>query len=545
MNMLRPLKTLTLSSCLIAGTIFNAAAQFYVPPIGPEFIYGDPSVGKPQSISCYAFRGLNTPMAFGQTDVYLAAWTNPDPGAVSEVTWQFSVSGSPTALLYQGSQLYTDVADLEVGAMRNLGTNTTQIYVAYYKLGSGHFVDIYDITTSPFNPVVYNTTMNLSSSPTYGRIRMDSHSTELRDMVIVWEEPGVGIRTMAGRDGTWYAPKTLDNTFGEAGPDVAFCRTNNGINVHYVHHKVGMVITESVVPYSALLGGGSIVYPSVEDVNVLSNPLRSRLMLDAPDDYNVDNWAYTYTDNHIDISVQYMDHNTSSTAGNVSVSSGALGNVGTAGSLKVFTPTIHYGMGALAPGNPGATDQIHVGWYSTDGIGFNRYIALEMNESGSSLISPADYLDLPSGSNATTYPLLPYTGIAFSKGDLKYAPDYMYAVYYDYDGPSGQFNLHHAFHDWGTGAFKGTKDLKAGTGTYPNPFNETINTSVTLKEAGVATVELFDITGKVIAQTKASLTAGTHSLQLNGLQNITPGVYFINTTINGLKTDSKAVVKQQ
>ncbi|MNL24137.1 hypothetical protein D3C87_1455600 [compost metagenome] len=120
----------------------------------------------------------------------------------------------------------------------------------------------------------------------------------------------------------------------------------------------------------------------------------------------------------------------------------------------------------------------------------------------------------------------------------------MYAVYYDYDGPSGQFNLHHAFHDWGTGAFKGTKELKAVTGTYPNPFNETINTSVTLKEASVATVELFDITGKAMAQTKASLNAGTHSLQLNGLQNITPGVYFMTTSINGQKTDSKTVIKQ-
>ena len=544
MNMLQPLKTLTLSSCLLAATVFHANAQSYVMPLAPEFVYGDPSVSKPESISCLGFRDFNTSTGFGPTDVYLAAWTNPNPGALSEVTWQFTVSGSPTAISYQGSRLYSDVMDLEVGAMRNLTTNNTQIFVAYYKIGSGHYVDIYDITTSTTNPVVFNTTMTLSSSPNYGRIRLDSHSTELRDVVIAWEEPGVGIRTMAGHDGNWYAPKTLNGTTAEAGPDVAFCRTNSGINVHYVYHKSGVAITESVIPYTSLLSGAPTVTPSVEDVNVLLAPLRSRIMLDAPDDYNVDNWAYTYTDqNHMDVFVQYMDHNTSSSAATVSVNSGSLGNFGTIGMFKVFSPTIHYGMGALAPGNPGATDQIHVGWYSTDGSAFNRYIALEMNESGSSLISPADYLDLPNGSNATTYPLIPSSGIAFSKSDLKYAPDYMYTVFYDYDAPTGQFSLHHAFHDWGTGAFKGSKNLSIAASTYPNPFSDVIHTTVTLKDAGEVTVQLFDITGKVAAQTKATQAAGTHELQLTGLQNITPGVYFMSTTVNGTHVATQTVVK--
>jgi hypothetical protein len=135
-------------------------------------------------------------------------------------------------------------------------------------------------------------------------------------------------------------------------------------------------------------------------------------------------------------------------------------------------------------------------------------------------------------------------GIAYSKSDLEGTTNYLYAAYYDFDESIGEYRLHHAFKPWGTSTFKGTKDLKTGQGTYPNPFSNVINTSVNLNAAGTVKLELFDVTGKLVAQQKSALAAGTHTLQLAGLADITSGVYFLNSTVNGAKIASQTVIKK-
>ncbi|WP_222166541.1 T9SS type A sorting domain-containing protein [Edaphocola aurantiacus] len=544
--MLPSLKTLTLCSGLLSLGLINASAQTYTSPVAAEFVFGDPAISKPESASCYAFRAGIMP-GYGPVDVYLAAWTCPQYGAKSEFTWQIANAGT-TTIAFSGSFLYGDVADLEVGTMYNTSTSTVQIYVAYYKLGQGHFLDVYDyVPTNPFNPVQFIGTHQLSNSPVYGRIRMDTHSIGIRSLAIVWEEPGAGINTLVGNDGNFANILNLSGTNGESGPDVAFCRSNGGINVHYVYYNNATnEITESYVDFGTLLGSAGSVTPNIEDVNALTYSLQSRIVLDAPDDYTADNWAYTYVDGGmIDPYVRYIDYNSGTPPTTKSMTDGSLFNYPTTGYYKIQSPALHYGMAALAPGNPGATDQIHVGWYSTDGASSNQYLGLEMYADGSGVASAGDYLLLPNAATPSIYPQFPATGIAFSKADLKYAPDFLYTVYYDYNATTSQYEFHHAFHPWGSTAFSKELTLKqTAVNTYPNPFHDRISTSVTLQEAATVQLQLFDIAGRMVAQKRESVQAGTHQVQMGQLQQTVAGTYFLTTSINGKKQGTQTLIKQ-
>lgn len=542
--MLKPFTSLLTLSLLFAAAAPTAKAQTYMAPNAPEFPYGDPNVANPMTVSSYSFRSWNTATAFGLVDVYLAAWANPEPGAQSEVTWQFANPGT-TGMITNGSIPYFDVADLEVAAVQNFATGNTQILVAYYRNGAGHFLDIYDITSSPGTPVVYNSTMLLSGSSNYGRIRMDASSVGLTEVAIVWDYPGIGLQTMVGQAGSWSGVTDLAGTAGETGPDVAFNRTMGGTDVHYVYHDIaGTTITESIVPYLSLMGSPGSITPAIEDINTIPVPIQSRLVLDCPDDYNVRNWAYTYTDqNLLEVFVRYVDHNTTGMPDTKRTNAGFdLGNIPTYGQFKVFSPTLHYGYGDISGG--GASNQINVAWYAAGS--FNGYIGLEMKADGSGLVGAGDYWMLPNASTPTPIPNLPkVTSIAYSKGDLKYAPDYLYAAFHDYDPASGLFTLHHTFHKWADMVFKGTVDLKAAeAGIYPNPFRDVLHTSITLEKQGVVKLELLDITGKVITQKRSSLEKGVHDLEINGLQAYAPGTYLLRTSLDGTAIGSKIVVKQ-
>lgn len=65
---------------------------------------------------------------------------------------------------------------------------------------------------------------------------------------------------------------------------------------------------------------------------------------------------------------------------------------------------------------------------------------------------------------------------------------------------------------------------------YPNPFNPSTNISFTLKEDSHITLEIYDVTGKLISKLiNATQSAGAHSLQWNGRnlhnQKVSAGLY--------------------
>jgi hypothetical protein len=473
--------------------------------------------------------------------MYLAGWGLSI--ASSEFIWRFTVIDDPTTVLAQGSFIYSNVTDMEVGSVRNTATNRTNILVAYYKQGAGHFVDVYEVTTSPATPVSFVTSIQLSHASAYGRIRIDCNSVYFAGLV--WDDAGNGIQTIVNEDGNWSQVSTLDGTIGQAGPDIAFSYNNNKLNVHYVYHDNAGTITESVIDFNVLqTSPGTTVYPTIQDVDFTGSPIGSRLVLDCPDHYdNADNWAYTYTDaSHQKVYVRFIDNNSTAIPTTAVINGGGLGVPPIPGSYENYTPTLHYGSKAIG----GHTEQINVGWYITDGS-TNGYIDVEMNTDGTSIVSTPDYLMLP---NAFTPNHNVFSnGIAFSKSDLKSVPNYLYATYYDYNNVTNEYQLHQAFHKWGDAAFKGTsideqEHVVASYFIHPNPFRNSLNASVTLRERGTLQLRLLDITGRQVWQSETTLGKGTHQVTAENLNGLMPGTYVLTATCNGQKIGDQIVTKQ-
>lgn len=71
-----------------------------------------------------------------------------------------------------------------------------------------------------------------------------------------------------------------------------------------------------------------------------------------------------------------------------------------------------------------------------------------------------------------------------------------------------------------------------GINIYPNPFSTNINVQISLKRDAEVSIDLFDITGKIIERTPAShANAGVFNTNLN-LKQLPPGIYFMRTIIN-------------
>ena len=551
--MLQPFKKLGLLSTLITGGLVPAFAQlpYLVPSTATEFVHVNPVVARPASTSAYSLSSALVNTSYGPLDMYLSGWNTPVNGATSEFLCKFTTPGSPSSIVFQDAFTYHDVADLEVGAIYNDATGRLNLLVAYYQLGIGHFLDIYDLENFPTTQITLTSSIQLSNSTQYGRIRMDFHRTDIG--VVTWAYPGVGIQAIAGQNGNWSNVTTLDATAAEQGPDVALSHSGD-IYANFVYYNnTSGTITKSLVDVNSLLASPGTITPAIEDVNFTSPNLWDfRAVIDCPDHYDVKNWAYTYADQSSNIWVRYIDHHGAATYNTVSVNSGILGNLPTAGLYEAYAPTLHYGTGAIG----GETGQIMVGWYTTDGNNLNGYIALEMKEDGAGLISDPDYLALP---NAFTSSYYPYSGIAFSKGgDDGIVPPFLFTTYYDYNNTTNFYQLHYAFHKWSNTAFKGVKApecngsqphpalaVATNIDIYPNPFRDAITASVSLTEAGLLQLDLTDITGRQVWQQEAALKKGTHRLQADKLESLPGGIYIFKAALNGKKIASQKIIKQQ
>jgi len=568
--MFRSFKHLTLTAALLAANAAYLCAQTFVLPAAIEYTFGDPAVHPAENTSCYSleagyayFPDMVSAIGSAYANLYVAGWNNKDIGGMHEVTVLLTAPGDPSNVLWKTSIPYTGVQDLEVGSLRNTTTNNTNILVAYYKAGSGHMLDIYELTPSPTNPYQLIDHKVLSNSPTYGRIRMDFHATY--DGAIAWvnREPGAnqGIQAMVYTNNTWSGITTLNGTAGKSGVDIAITKVVepfNNSNIAYPLHFVysgGGFITESSVDMNTLAASPGTVTPFVNDNYYVGAGLNSRLVLDcsdfssAPVVVNGSAWAYTYSDG-MNVIVRHRNV-TMPGAQTVVVTSGMLGNSPldpSGGVYKVYSPALNYGAGYPS----GMPEQIMVAWYTSDGAGSNGYMALQMDANGTTVTSTADYLLLP---NAST-PTLPSnftSGIALSKIGPKGVHDYLYATYYDVDPLTGSYQLHHAFHVWGNTVFKGegatasparVKPSATRLTVYPNPFSDMLGASLTLQEEGMLQLELHDLTGRLVWQYKASLGKGDHQVRTESMKGLASGTYMLTASLNNKKIDTRMVVKK-
>ncbi|MBL7705088.1 MAG: T9SS type A sorting domain-containing protein [Taibaiella sp.] len=537
--------TTALSLLAMSGSYF-AAAQTFVPPVAHEQAYNNWDIYQSKDISCFSFQDRITNTAWGDVDVYLAAFGS----GFGEVTVQFTSPADPTNVLYhgnlsglQGNYNYQDGSYLQVGAVYNESTGRVQVLVAYQ--WAGFKVDIFDITNSSTDPVVYNSTINLTNQTLSffdHRIRMDSDSKDLSRVAIVWDNPTVGLQTIGCEYGNWGNIMDIDNTYGAVGPDIALSHTTTPEHyLHYVYHDAsGTVISKSIMAFADLMDPfATMVTPSVEDINFLSTPVNSNLVIDSKDEDDSKSWAYTYTDqNASEVFVRLVENNSGTPPTTVGVNTGALGNASINSQYNAYSPSLNYGSRGAKE------DEITVGWYNTDGS-YNGYIGLIMSPDGSALISDADYLEMPNAFTAAPYPNTASSGIAFSKADADHTANrHLYTVYYD-RVTSYSDQLHHAYHLRGFTAFKENKKMEPARLTiYPNPFSDVLNTAVTLKEAGSVRLDLIDIAGRVVKQQEFKAETGTYPVQMSGLGTIVPGTYFLKTSIAGKSINTQTVIKK-
>lgn len=567
--MLRSLTQLSLAATLLAGTATSMYAQTFVPPNAIEYTFGDPHVGPAVNTSCYSLSGsyayfpdMDPVIPSGTADLYVAGWNSADIGGTHEVTVLLTAYGDPSNVLWKTSIPYTDVQDLEVGSIRNTTTNNTNIIVAYYKPGSGHMLDIYELSAwgAPYQLVDHKV---LSQSPTYGRIRMDFHA--VYDIAIAWVNTATlnkGVQAIVYTSNTWSGVSTLAGTAAKTGVDIAITRVTEPVNsssiaypLHFVYSGAGLV-TESSVDINLLATSPGTVTPVVNDNNYVGAGLASRLVLDCADFsrsstvINGSSWAYTYSDG-MNAIVRHRNP-AMGAAQTVAVTTGMLGNSPldpSGGVYRVFSPAVNYGWGFPA----GAPEQIMVTWYATDGIHAHGYMGLQMDVNGTTVTSTPDYLLLP---NAFATPIPAGTfnsGIALSKIGPKSVGYFLYATYYDVDPGTGTYQLHHAFHQWGDVVFKpgGSTGLaaaaKAGTAkidVYPNPFTDVLNATIVLQEAGIVHLQLHDLSGRQVWQYEGALGKGSHQLKTKNMKELAPGSYMLSTFFNGKKIETKTVVKK-
>lgn len=556
----RALSVFSILFCLLLGSVLHVSAQTFIPPIAYEDSWpmaGSPDINLTSHTSAYSFAGVNVP-GFGPVDLALAGWDDPT-GAVAGASWRYLQPGNPAVVLSQGVLPYTNVRDVEVGFMDVFGSS--QMLVAYYELGVGHKIDVYDLTTS--GPSLLYTNV-LSTSPNYGRISMDCHLTYA--VALVWEEAGV-IYTMVGLNSgpsiAFSGVLTLAKTGNDYAPDCAFSHTSMGgsLNVHYCYYSpsTGIMREVSYDFWTMIYMTGGTVPTLFNDFNFIgfySDPVIANI--DCPGHYDVENWAYAYTTNNQDISVRLVDYHTMASAATRVINDGSVLACTAINGNYNYAP-----FPAYDPNHSPGAENIYVGWYTNTpdpGAGMQPagYVALRMNENGLIALSPLDYLTVANNPTwATQTPVL-----SFSKQDDIFP--FLYAVFPEYDPGFPGYQLENKYHNWPTPMFKGeekhafrcddearieafkknmvaTSVIKA----YPNPFTNVLGLSFPASmQQSATTVVVSDVTGKVIDTYNGQVSkVNTHLTDLS--KTLSPGAYIMNVSVDGQTKQTIKVTKVQ
>lgn len=136
-----------------------------------------------------------------------------------------------------------------------------------------------------------------------------------------------------------------------------------------------------------------------------------------------------------------------------------------------------------------------------------------------------------------------HIGYAYNKGD----DDYSSHIFGDFGTPSGnrwfttgdQALTRMVFNP--SLGIDESNEFVSYSNIYPNPTNNNTNVAINLKNNSTVTVQVIDITGKVVyTAEKGELNAGAHSFEINSA-SLNSGVYYVNITTNGVVTTKKLV----
>lgn len=86
-----------------------------------------------------------------------------------------------------------------------------------------------------------------------------------------------------------------------------------------------------------------------------------------------------------------------------------------------------------------------------------------------------------------------------------------------------------------------SNEFVAASNLFPNPTNNSSNLTINLKNNSNVSIEVVDITGKVVyTADKGELNAGNHAFEINST-SFNGGVYYVNINTNGVITTKKLI----
>ncbi len=76
--------------------------------------------------------------------------------------------------------------------------------------------------------------------------------------------------------------------------------------------------------------------------------------------------------------------------------------------------------------------------------------------------------------------------------------------------------------------------IEDGVAVYPNPFSHTTGILIIAANSGIANIEVVDLLGRTVASQSNSISMGSQYLNLNGLNQLTAGVYTVRINIGNI-----------
>jgi hypothetical protein len=84
-------------------------------------------------------------------------------------------------------------------------------------------------------------------------------------------------------------------------------------------------------------------------------------------------------------------------------------------------------------------------------------------------------------------------------------------------------------------------DLSTAIVTYPNPFSDKLSIDINGANAGNASIQVMDISGRLIMSFDKTIVDGNQTLTLDGLAPLSQGVYFVRVSASGLNHVTKLI----
>lgn len=275
---------------LLLLSSFGATAQFTNAVVSDVPYPSGSPVLRPDDLHCYSAQVY---MSGSPYTLNVYGWNNASTTAEG-LAWRL-MSGS--SLFNAGIIPIPNSSSIDMGVVQEPMTGTTKVVVAYHRTGVGHFMDIYNATTTGFS---LQSSTQLSGTNALPRISVDAH--RMYGVLISWAVPnqGVFVKTLNTNTGTLTVGTShiLSNTFKSMDPDITFTHSgSNPLLAHVAFHRTSPnQMEEQRMDFFAMHASTTVPWSGgIEDVFPIPNGWDvGPASIDGPEHASTENWAYAF-----------------------------------------------------------------------------------------------------------------------------------------------------------------------------------------------------------------------------------------------------------